>query len=171
MKLGNWKVAIVLGVIGVLLAAGAGSVLVAGDTGLTDTGEDVAAEVSDGLQYNLTVSVGAFVEGVYIPISGVVVTVWSMEVVETEDNVTITFSKVATGTTDGNGTVSFALSEGDYVLVGNYSGLQAVTQLELASDMSTNMTLHSSQCHEMMADQDRFPEHRRSRGPMVNATV
>ena len=126
-----------------MVAGGAGAVLLSSQTeGGTTVGTSIA-DVAHGTQYNLTVQVGAVVERMTIPIIGANVTVWSYNVNKTNDSVTLSFTKVATGTTDANGNVTFSLPAGDYIIVSKYSGLKSINFVSLQSDVSGMVLLHN----------------------------
>jgi hypothetical protein len=148
MSLATWKAATALGVIGLIMVAGAGTVLLTAARGATEDLSlqgDVLAEASDEAQYNLTVQIGARVEGMLIPISGAEVTVWSVNLTETDDSVTLILTKVATGTSDSDGNATFDLTWGDYLVIANDSGLTGMAQCTIDEDLSGWLLLHSVQ--------------------------
>ncbi len=51
--------------------------------------------------------------GQVMGVDGTTVEVWSSSINKTNDQVTVTYTKAASGTTDSNGNVSFQLSEGE----------------------------------------------------------
>jgi len=126
-----------------MVAAGAGAVFIASPSNGASTQVASLADVALGAQYNLTVQVGAVVEGAAIPITGANVTIWSYNLNETNDSVTLTFTKVANGTTDASGDVSFSLPPGDYIVVSSYSGLRSINFVSLQSDVSGLVLLHN----------------------------
>lgn len=150
------------------MVAGAGTVLMTAANGATEElaveGDSLAA-LSDGAQYNLTVQVGAVVEGAIIPIVGAEVTIWSVDLTETNDSITLILTKVTTATTDGEGNATFSLAEGDYLVLANYSGLTASGQCTLDADLSGWVLLHNYQQSAQMHERCHC------RPPMVNTTA
>jgi len=125
------------------------------------SGMNSSSSLSSDVHYNLTVRVGAIVEGKAIPIIGANVTVWSYSVNKTNDSVTITFTKVAKATTDSNGNVSFSLPVGKYIIVSTYSGLRSVVFVNLDKDVSGVVLLHNPArfCHGLKERLHATPIH------------
>jgi hypothetical protein len=143
MKLATWKAASVMAVVGVLLAAGMGTMMFSASAGQTSITGTTAATLADELLSNLTVRVGAIVEGRGVAVSGATVEVWSVNLTQNDTYMAIVLQKVAEATTDENGNVTFGLSAGNYLLVANYSGLSSVGQISLESEQTAILMLHS----------------------------
>ena len=139
MKLADKRASMALGMVGLLLVAGAGAsfVVFANPFGLNANSPEPA------LQHNMTIQVGAVVEGRAIPIIGAEVSVWTASVNKTNDSVTITFTRVAHAVTGTGGNVTFDLAGGNYIVIANYSGLQSVKKVALDSDVDLVLFLHN----------------------------
>ncbi|HTY47765.1 MAG TPA: hypothetical protein VMB46_08905 [Methanomassiliicoccales archaeon] len=139
MKLADKRASVALGLVGLLIVGGAGTLVVA-------TINPFAANVTapdPALQHNLTVQVGAVVEGKAIPIIGADVSVWNVNVNKTNDSVTIKFTRVAQAVTGTDGNVTFNLAGGQYIVVANYSGLQSIKKVNLGADLNLTLLLHN----------------------------
>ncbi len=132
-----------LGVVAVLLLGGAGTLVIAANPFATSVGAP-----DPSLQHNLTIHVGAVVEGKAIPIIGAEVSVWSVNVNKTNDSLTIKFTRVAHATTEVGGNVTFKLAGGNYIVVANYSGLQSIKKVSLGMDLSLTLFLHNMERNE-----------------------
>jgi len=139
MRLADKKASIALGMVGLLLVAGAGTsfVVLAHPFGANANSPD------SSLQHNMTIQVGAVVVGRAIPMIGAEVSVWTANVSKTNDSVTITFTRVAHALTGTGGNVTFSLAGGNYIVIANYSGLQSVKKIVLDSDVDIVMFLHN----------------------------
>ncbi len=137
------KASMTLGVVGLLLLGGGGAVFVAASPFWASSNSPDPA-----LQHNLTVQVGAVVEGKAIPIIGADVSVWNVNVNKTNDSVTIKFTRVAHAVTGTGGNVTFNLAGGNYIVIANYSGLSSVKKVSLSSDLSLTLFLHNMDCDE-----------------------
>ena len=139
MKLADKRASVALGLVGLLLLGGAGTLVVA-------TFNPFAANVGapdPTLQHNLTIQVGAVVEGKAIPIIGAEVSVWNVNVNKTNDSVTIKFTRVAQAVTGTGGNATFNLAGGQYIVVANYSGLQSIKKVNLSTDSDLTLLLHN----------------------------
>lgn len=143
MKLATWKAASVLAVIGVLLTAGMGTIMFSASADQGMTGRALAADLTNETLSNLTVRVGAVVEGQAIPIIGAAVEVWSVNITQNDTYMAIILQKVGEATTDENGNATFSLAAGDYLLIANYSGLSSVGRLSVNADQTAVLLLHS----------------------------
>jgi hypothetical protein len=141
-RIPNIKASMSLLLVGLLVAGGAGTVLIASANPFA-VNDNAAVDASQ--HHNLTVQVGAIVEGKAIPIIGAEVSVWSVSVNRTNDSVTITFTRVAHAITPTGGNVTFNLTAGNYILVANYSGLQSIKRIALDSDLNLVLFLHNIQ--------------------------
>jgi hypothetical protein len=139
MRIADTKASMAVLVVGLLVAVGAGTVIVAANP----FGIATNASTDTTQHYNMTVQVGAVVEGKAIPIIGAEVSVWSCRVNETNDSVVITFTRVAHAITGTGGNVTFNLPSDQYIIVANYSGLQSIKRISLDSDMNIVSLLHN----------------------------
>jgi len=143
MKLATWKAASVLAIVGVLLAAGMGTIAFSASADQNATAGTTATSLVDGPLSNLTVRVGAIVEGRAIAISGATVEVWSVNITQNDTYMAIVLQKVGQAITDENGNATFSLATGTYLLAANYSSLSSVGQFKLESDQTAIIMLHS----------------------------
>ncbi len=125
---------------GLLVVVGGGAALLVAANPLA---VGLNATLDSTPRYNLTVQVGAVVEGREIPIIGAEVSVWSCSVNKTNDSVVITFSRVGHDFTEVGGNVTFNLPAGQYYVIANYSGLKSFKQISLESDLSIVAQLHN----------------------------
>lgn len=139
MRIAGTKASMALLMVGLLVVGGAGTLMVAANP------FGIAANATTDItqHYNLTVQVGAVVEGKAIPIIGAEVSVWSCSVNETNDSIVITFTRVAHTITETGGNVTFSLPASQYIIVANYSGLQSIKRVSLDNDMSIIALLHN----------------------------
>ncbi len=138
MRILDKKASVTLGVVGLLLLGGGGAVLVAAHPFWASSNSPDPTQ-----QHNLTVNVGAVVEGKAIPIIGAEVSVWNVNVTKTNDSVTIKFTRVAHAVTGTGGNVTFNLAGGNYIVIANYSGLSSVKKISLSTDLNVTLFLHN----------------------------
>jgi hypothetical protein len=142
MRIADTKGSMALLMVGLLVAGGAGTMLI---VSANPFGIAADAPTDTTQHYNLTVQVGAVVDGKAIPIIGAEVSVWSSSVNRTNDSVVITFTRVAHAITQTGGNLTFNLTAGQYIIIANYSGLQSIKRVSLDSDTSVIALLHN--CH------------------------
>jgi CTP:molybdopterin cytidylyltransferase MocA len=147
MKLAMWKAASAITVIGVLLAAGMGTMMISASADQDNLTGTVAESVANETLYNLTVRVGGIAEGNAIGVSEVTLEVWSVNITENDTYKSIVLQKVAEAVTDENGNATFTLSAGDYLIVANNSGQVSAGQLTMENDQSVVLLLHGGECH------------------------
>jgi hypothetical protein len=145
MRIGNTKASMALLMVGLLVAGGAGTLLVASANPFAFAANQ---QIDTTQHHNLTVQVGAVVEGKTIPIIGAEVSVWSVDVNRTNDSVVITFARVAHTITEAGGNVTFNLAAGSYIVIANYSGLQSIKKVSLDNDLSIIALLHNPRHHD-----------------------
>lgn len=139
MRMADTKASMAVLMAGLLVVGGTGTILVA-----VNPFYITASSPMDPMQhYNMTVRVGAMVEGREIPIIGADLSVWSCSVNKTNDSVVITFTRVAHIITEKGGNATFNLPAGQYIIVANYSGLQSIKRVSLDGDMSIDALLHN----------------------------
>ena len=156
MQLKSWKSLAIIGLIGVLILGGVGTVVVAAKNHGPAMADGPTVNLNETLQHNLTVWVGAKIEGKVVPIQGAKVAAWSMTAIWSENNTTftVTFHKAAEGVTDANGTTKFNLSEGKYLIVAGYHGLKSVAKMHLDGDETIRMRLHNLDCRFMEKEKE-----------------
>ncbi|MDW5564314.1 MAG: hypothetical protein SA339_13950 [Methanomassiliicoccus sp.] len=158
-----------LGAVAALLVAGAvlafapSTEVSASDDTTVVTAESTSA---DAATLNLSVNVLCRVDGESITLSGVNVTVYTVNITEDGDNATIVIEKVAEGQTDDDGNVSFQLPDGEYAVSASYQGLRGFDWVNLTEDQISTVRLHGcdwdmdgAQCmHPLSGDCNRFRE-------------
>lgn len=156
MKLKSWKSLAIIGLIGALILGGVGTVVVTAKNQGSAIADGPTVNLDEPQQHNLTVWLGAKIEGKVVPIQGAKVAAWSMTAIWSDNNTTftMTFHKAAEGITDANGTTKFNLSEGKYLIVASYHGLKSVTKMHLDGDETIRMRLHNLDCR-FMEKEDR----------------
>ncbi len=156
MKHSSWMMTGALTTIAILLIAGlALAVITPGAQANDQTPQvsisDQAASPSNGsiplnessAMHNFTVTVGANVEGDRIPIEGALVLVYSVNVTKLENTTTIVLEKVAEQRTDANGQVEFQLTQGRYIVIAHYHGLNGFGRVNLTEDLGHKVMLHN----------------------------
>jgi hypothetical protein len=103
------------------------------------TVEDTSTDLAT---LNLSVNVLCRVDGTDITLSGINVTVYTVNMTENEENATIVIDKVAEGQTDANGNVTFQLPEGEYAVSASYQGLRGFDWVNLTEDQTSTVQLH-----------------------------
>ncbi len=142
MFLKSWKGLAALALVVALAISGAGIYAAA-------AGEDVSTEAGPKVEVceegtdSLTVLVGARVEGQIVPMSGVDLEVFSVDIERTNESLTITLEKVTAGETDDRGKAFFELAHGRYLVVAHYNGLKAMGKYNLTGDSTVRMLLHN----------------------------
>lgn len=138
----KWKIPAVLGVVGLLMFAGA-TMLVSAEEQTQDL-TDLVDAGSNSTQYNLTLQAISMIDGELAPVSGVTIEIWSIELNETVDKITVTMTRVDSATTDDGGNVSFQLPAGEYLIKTNNSEIQMTGRIILDQDTSAviNMDGH-----------------------------
>ncbi|MBI0582338.1 MAG: carboxypeptidase regulatory-like domain-containing protein [Methanomassiliicoccales archaeon] len=167
MALGAMAALIVSGA--VLAFAPSTEVAAADDTPIV-TAEDTSADLTT---LNLSVNVLCHADDESITLSGVNVTVYTVDITNGEDNATIVIEKVAEGQTDADGNVTFQLPEGEYAVSASYQGLRGFDWVNLTEDQISTLQIHgcdwdrmgpqSLQCNngscDCSRDRDRLMDH------------
>jgi len=150
------------------------------DVAAADETPIVSAESAsaDLTTLNLSVNVLCHVDGDSVTLSGVNVTVYTVNITDNEDNATIVIEKVAEGQTDSDGNVTFQLPEGEYAVSASYQGLRGFDWVNLTEDQVSTVQLHgcnwdqrgpqSFQCANGSCD--RFPDRLMDRDRDGNST-
>ena len=114
------------------------------DVAAADETPIVSAESAsaDLTTLNLSVNVLCHVDGDSVTLSGVNVTVYTVNITDNEDNATIVIEKVAEGQTDSDGNVTFQLPEGEYAVSASYQGLRGFDWVNLTEDQVSTVQLH-----------------------------
>ena len=93
--------------------------------------------------HNLTVTVGANVEGKQIPIEGALVLIYSVDVTKSGNTTNIVLEKVAEQQTNAYGQVGFQLAQGRYIIIAHYHSLNGFGRINLAEDLGRKVMLHN----------------------------
>lgn len=156
MKHSSWMMTGALAAIAVLLVAGLALTVITPGAQANDQTPQVS--ISDqavsplngstslndsSAMHNLTVTVGANVEGKKIPIEGALVLVYSVNVIESENTTNIVLEKVAEQQTNANGQVGFQLAQGRYIIIAHYHGLNGLGRMNLTEDLGRKVMLHN----------------------------
>jgi hypothetical protein len=136
MALGAMAALVVSGAI--LAFAPSTEVAAADDTPIV-TVQDTSADLTT---LNLSVNVLCRVDGESITLSGVNVTVYTVNITDGEDNATIVIDKVAEGQTDADGNVTFQLPAGEYAVSASYQGLRGFDWVNFTEDQVSTVQMH-----------------------------
>ena len=168
MFLRTWKGLAIIGLIAALVVSGVGihafsseGVSEVGDAASTEPEVEIVESVSEDGIDTLTVRVGVRVEGKAIPIGGVALEIFSVDVVRENNIITITLEKVAEGETDEAGTAAFDLEHGKYLVVAHYKGLMGFGKCNMEEDTHIDMLLHnwSSNCYQWQNNMQHAYKH------------
>lgn len=106
-------------------------------------------EETTATNYALTANVMCRVAGTEITLTGVNVTVYTVNITEDENTMTIVIEKVAQGLTDSEGNITFDLPEGEYMVCATYQGLCGFGQVNLTEDQMSAILLHGGNWNNM----------------------
>ncbi len=107
--------------------------------------QTVTAADNSSVMHNFTITVDARVDGKKMPIADAMVCIYSVNVTNnaTTNTTTIVLQKVAQNSTDANGVVNFNLTDGKYIIIARYHGLNGFGKINLTDDMSRIVMLHN----------------------------
>jgi hypothetical protein len=97
---------------------------------------------TSNVAHNLTVNVLCKVNGTRAALSGVNVTICTINMTTDGNRTTIEIVKVAEGQTDENGTVVFELTEGKYFVFAQHNGLKGFAKGNLTEDQLVTIKMH-----------------------------
>lgn len=92
--------------------------------------------------HNLTVQAMHKVHGEMTPLSGVNVTVCTMNITYEGNRTIVVIENVTAGVTDADGNVTFMLPEGKYFVFAENNGLRGFCHVNLSEDQARQMKMH-----------------------------
>jgi hypothetical protein len=151
----SMKIMAVVGAIAVLLVAGLAmamstvpSVQAENQTPQVSINDQISSPspslmADSNITHTFTITVSANVEGKKVPIADALVLIYSVNVTKADNSTTIVLEKMGVERTDANGVVNFNLTEGKYIVIAHYHGLDGFGKVNLTDDMSRNVMLHN----------------------------
>jgi hypothetical protein len=135
-----------VGAVAVLIVSGLAMTLMTSTSASTTNDDSPIVSVDDqttsATTHNLTVNVLCKVNGTRVALSGVNVTICTMNITQENNRTTIEVIKVAEGQTDENGTVVFELAEGKYFIFAQHNGLKGFSRGNLTEDQLVSVEMH-----------------------------
>lgn len=116
----------------------------------------VDEENATAVTHNLTVKVMQKVDGQMVPLSGVNVTVCTMNITYEDNRTTMVIENVSAGMTDADGNVTFVLPEGKYFIFAENNGLRGFCHVNLSEDQAYEMKMHHWNWGHMKGEKFQF---------------